>query len=129
MENASFVDLVPGEKKIIGKDGKPVLGPTGKHTYRKLDRPREKAGEKFYKRPVYVDGKRYWRKRVDVPAAASRNEQMAEFLRNSSRETQAQVMGAERSAKFRRLLREKDREGKKRFTAQQALVRVLPRDS
>ena len=134
LENASFVDLVPGEKKIIGKDGKPVLGPTGKHTYRKLDRPREKAGEKFYKRPVYVDGKRYWRKRVDVPAAASRNEQMAEFLRNSSRETQEMVFGGskvgrDRAASFRRRLREKDRNGNKRFTAQQALVRVLPRDS
>ena len=129
LDNASFVDLVPGEKKIIGKDGKPVIGPNGKHTYRKLDRPKEKAGETFYKRPVYVGGKRYWRKRVDVPAAANRSTQMAEFLRNSSRETQQNVMGAERASEFRKRLREKDRYGKPRFTAQQALVRVLPRDS
>ena len=126
-DNASFVDLVPGERKVLDADGKPVIGPNGKHTYRKLDRPKEKKGETFYKRPVYVDGKRYWRKRVDVPAAANRQDQMAEFLRNSSRETQAQVMGVERATRFRRLLREKDRNGQKRFTAQQALVRVLPR--
>jgi len=126
-DNASFVDLVPGERKVLDADGKPVIGPNGKHTYRKLDRPKEKKGETFYKRPVYVDGKRYWRKRVDVPAAANRQDQMAEFLRNSSRETQAQIMGVDRATKFRRLLREKDRNGQKRFTAQQALVRVLPR--
>lgn len=125
--NASFVDLVPGERKVYGSDGKPVIGPNGKHTYRKVDRPKEKKGEKYYARPVYVGGKRYWRKRVDVPAAANRQDQMAEFLRNASRETQAEVMGGERAARFRGLLKEEDRNGEKRFTAQQALLRVLPR--
>lgn len=132
-DSSSFVDLVPGEKKVLDADGKPVIGPNGKHVYQKLDRPKEKKGETFYKRPVYVDGKRYWRKRVDVPAAANRQDQMAEFLRRASTDTKVRVFGGgeigrKRTAKFMGLVAEKDRKGNYRFTSQEALVRVLRRD-
>lgn len=126
-ERSSFVDLVPGERVMRGPDGKPLIGPSGKYRYEKLPRPREREGEQFYKRPVMVDGQRFWRKRIDAPAAANRQDQMAQFLGNSSKETQEMVMGTERSEKFRRLLREKDRNGDYRFTPQQALIKVLPR--
>jgi len=127
-KSSSFVDLVPGEKVKRDSKGKPMKGPTGKYMYENTPRPKARANEQFYSRPVFVDGKRYWRKRVDAPAAASRNEQMAEFLRRASDDTQEKVMGVDRAKRFRRYTGEKDRNGNYRYTSQEALVKVLPRN-
>lgn len=126
-KSSSFVDLVPGEKVKRDSKGRPMRGPSGKYTYENTPRPKARSNEQFYSRPVFVDGKRYWRKRVDSPAAISRNEQMAEFLSKASNDTQENVMGVERANRFKGLLKQKDRRGNYRYTPQQALVKVLPR--
>lgn len=127
-KSSSFVDLVPGEKVKRDSKGKPMRGPSGKYVYENTPKPKAKSNEKFYSKPVFVDGKRYWRKRVDAPTAAHRNEQMAEFLRRASNDTQDRVMGVERADKFRGYTREKDRKGNYRYTSQEALVKALPGD-
>lgn len=126
-KSSSFVDLVPGEKVKRDSKGKPMRGPSGKYAYENTPRPKGRSNEQFYSKPVFVDGKRYWRKRVDSPAAISRNEQMAEFLSRASNDTQENVMGVERANRFKGLLKQKDRKGNYRYTPQQALVKVLPR--
>lgn len=123
--NSSFIDLVPAEKPVYEK-GRVVKDKNGKVKMQKRPKPAEKNNEKFYARPVTVDGKKYWRKRVDSPAV-KQSDQMAEFLYNSSDETKVEVMGVDRARTFKKLMREKDRNGNPRWLPQQALLQVLPR--
>lgn len=133
-QNATFIELVPGEKVVRGEDGKPLRTKGGKWKFENVNHPPAKKGERYYANPVVVNGKRYWKKAVDAKAGTPGPYQMADFLRNANNVTQQQVLGTDtktgedRAARFRQLLKEKDRFGNPRFTAQQALLKVLPRD-
>lgn len=123
----SFVELVPGEKVVRGKDGKPARTAKGKWRFENIGHPPAKKGERYYSKPVVVNGKRYWRKAVDMPAQTGRNVAMADFLRRASPETQAEVLGQDRARWFRALIGRKDRFGNYAMDSQEALLRVLPR--
>ena len=124
--DASFVELVPGEKVLTDKDGKPLKTAAGKWRYKNIDHPKAKKGERYYANPVFVNGKRYWRKAVDLPAQG-RDVVMADFLRRASRQTQNEVLGVERANWFRALVSQKDRFGNYAMDSQAALMKVLPR--
>ena len=128
-ENATFVELVDGEKVVRGKDGKPVRTPSGKWKFENLPRPANRDGEQYYSKPVFVNGKRYWRKVVDVTAREGNQYQMAEFLRNANWATKVQVMGVKRAREFVGLYSQKDARGRYVRSSHDALIKVLPRGS
>ena len=120
------MELVPGEKVLTDKDGKVLKTAEGKWRFKNVDHPKAKKGERYYANPVFVNGKRYWRKAVDLPAQG-RDVVMADFLRRASRQTQNEVLGVERANWFRALVSQKDRFGNYAMDSQKALMQVLPR--
>lgn len=110
----SYIELVPGEKKVNGK-------------WVKTPRPQGSEGERYYSKPVFVDGKRYWRRVRDAAPRAGKAMSMAEFLQRANNETQAKVMGVKRASRFRERLKMKGPKGKPLYTPQQALLSVMPR--
>lgn len=110
----TYIELVPGRKNVNGR-------------WVNIERPPNKKDERYYAKPVYVDGERYWRRVRTSPAKEGRPMSMADFLRKANNLTQEKVMGVSRAKLFRERLAMKGPKGKPIYTTQQALLSVMPR--
>jgi SPP1 gp7 family putative phage head morphogenesis protein len=110
----TYIELVPGRKKVNGK-------------WVNTKRPANTEGERYYAKPVFVDGQRYWRRVRTAPAKDGRAMSMADFLRRANDLTQDKVMGKGRAKLFRERLKMTGPKGKPLYTTQQALLSVMPR--
>jgi SPP1 gp7 family putative phage head morphogenesis protein len=111
---STYIELVPGERKVGDK-------------WVNTPRPKGSDGVRYYSKPVFVNGKRYWRRVTDAPARDGRAMTMAGFLVRANNETRAQVMGKDRARRFGEKLKMKGPKGKPIYTPESALLSVMPR--
>lgn len=111
---SSYIELVPGERKVGDK-------------WVNTPRPKGSDGVRYYSKPVFVNGKRYWRRVTDAPARDGKAMTMAGFLVRANNETRAQVMGRDRAKRFGEKLKMTGPKGKPIYTPEAALLSVMPR--